>query len=156
MVTRDPAVGVSLEQLVGEEVAVLTAREGEQVTITGPYMRLKPKAAEITALAVHELATNALKYGALSVPDGRIEIGWSILEKQEILRFIWTETVPRGIGPPTRDGFGTEFIKRLVAYELDADADLQFGPNGVSCRIDVPLTMAIAPEPKRVASDETA
>ncbi len=156
IVTRDPAAGVSLEQVVGEEVAALTAREGEQVTIAGPYLRLKPKAAEITALAVHELATNALKYGALSVSDGRIEIGWSILDELEKLRFTWIETVPRGIAPPTRDGFGTEFIKRLVSYELDADAELKFGPKGVSCRIDVPLAIAIAPESKRARSDETA
>ena len=156
MVTRDPAAGVSLEQLVGEEMAAVAAHEDGQLTINGPYLRMKPKGAEIMALAVHELATNALKYGALAVPDGRIDIDWSILDNPGKLRFVWTEAVPGGIKPPRRDGFGTEFINRLMSYELDATPDLQFGPNGVICRIDIPLVNVLAAgEPLKTSADET-
>src|SRR5207244_9177512 len=73
MVTRDPEGGIDLEYLLVEELLAYNAHEGEQVRVAGPPVRFQPKAAETFALAIHELATNALKYGALSQPTGRIE-----------------------------------------------------------------------------------
>src|SRR3712207_6483246 len=78
MVTRNPTAGVDLETLVAEELNSYHAREGEHVRISGPPLRFCPKAAETFALAVHELATNAVKYGALSKGPGRVEVTWTI------------------------------------------------------------------------------
>src|SRR5262245_55034543 len=78
LVTRDPEGGVDLEYLVVEELLAYNAREGEQVRVSGPRVRFQPTAAETFALAIHELAPNALKYGALSQPTGRVDISWRI------------------------------------------------------------------------------
>src|SRR5262249_23880717 len=78
LVTRDPEGGVDLEYLVIEVLLAYSAREGEHARVSGPKVRFQPKAAETFALAIHELATNALKYGALSQPSGRLEISWRI------------------------------------------------------------------------------
>src|SRR5579864_8083319 len=74
LVTRNPESGVDLEFLVAEELMAYNARDGEQLRMSGPAVRLQPKPAETFALAIHELATNAVKYGALSQPAGRVEI----------------------------------------------------------------------------------
>src|SRR5581483_7670765 len=74
--TRDPEGGVDLEYLVVEELLGYNAREGEQLRVSGPPMRFQPKAAETFALAIHEIATNAIKYGALSQPSGRLDVSW--------------------------------------------------------------------------------
>src|SRR4029077_467640 len=93
VVTRDPESGVDLEYLIVEELLVYNVREGEQLRISGPTMRLQPKAAETFALAIHELATNAIKYGALSQPAGRIDICWradNAAEPAQLI-FAWRE-----------------------------------------------------------------
>ena len=81
-VTRDPSAGVGLATLVAEELLAHAAHEGKQATISGPSINLRPKAAETFALAVHELTTNAVKYGALSKSDGRVRIGWRIKQAE--------------------------------------------------------------------------
>ncbi|HVL72914.1 MAG TPA: sensor histidine kinase, partial [Beijerinckiaceae bacterium] len=112
-----------------------------------PKVRLRPKAAEMLGLAMHELATNAVKYGALAADGGRIAVNWTIEDgdKAPLLRLIWTETgaVLDG-GPPTRRGFGTELLERTLAYELDAATDLAFQDGGLRCTVAVPLTDRIA------------
>src|SRR3712207_1903194 len=76
ILTRNPAAGVDLAYIIAEELLSYDAHEGRQVSISGPSVRLQPAAAETFALAVHELATNAVKYGALSSPEGRIGVHW--------------------------------------------------------------------------------
>jgi two-component sensor histidine kinase len=141
-VIRNPGVGVDLELLIAEELHAAGAAEGEQVRpLAGPKVRLQPKAAETLALAVHELATNALKYGALSAGRGRVVVEWRIepaVEPRLVLE--WTET---GVGMPERPmrrGFGAEMIERTLPYDLGGEASLHFEPCGVRCRIAVPLT----------------
>jgi two-component system, chemotaxis family, CheB/CheR fusion protein len=154
VVTRDPTAGIDLEQLVADELLAHAAHEGEQVTrIEGPPIRLHPKAAETMALAVHELATNAVKYGALSAEDGHVKVTWTI-EKADgappRLVFSWNETGVKLSGEaPTRRGFGTELIERTLAYQLEAEASLRFGPDGVNCTIALPLNDVITPSDGR-------
>lgn len=148
MVTRDPDGGVDLEYLLAEELLAYNVREGEQLRISGPALRLQPKAAEIFALAIHELATNALKYGALSRAGGRIEVSWRIDEAASPpqLIFDWTE---RG-GPKVaaqRKGFGTELLERTMAFELKGSTVLTFDPAGVRCVVTVPLSSRIIHTP---------
>ncbi|WP_262297715.1 sensor histidine kinase [Microvirga sesbaniae] len=147
-VTRDPTAGLDLELLVAEGLLAFGAQEGERVAgITGPEVRLKPKAAETIALVIHELATNAVKYGALSTDQGRITVGWSIDRMEDEPRLVvrWIETGVRLSGEtPRRRGFGTELIERTLAYELNGKASLEFTPDGLHCIISLPVGEILA------------
>jgi len=111
------------------------------VTIEGPELRLTAKAAETFGLAVHELATNAVKYGAFSRQGGKLDVRWSVHgSKHQKLRFEWTETVPGGTKSPNRRGFGTELIERMLEYEMGAKSELDYKSSGLVCTIEVPLT----------------
>lgn len=141
-VTRDPAGGIDLGELVSEELIAHGAREGEQLRLEGPALRLQPKVAETLGLAVHELATNAVKYGALAGMGGRIDVRWSIVGDEGgcWLRLEWSERLfGREVGSPRRRGFGTELLERSLAYDLGARTALQFKRDGVSCVIELPL-----------------
>ncbi|MHB0768348.1 CheR family methyltransferase [Bradyrhizobium sp. 5.13L] len=142
LVTRDPEGGVDLEYLVVEELLAYDAREGEQMRVSGPKVRFQPKAAETFALAIHELATNALKYGALSRPSGRIEVSWLIDESTEPkqLVFEWRERGGPEVSPPPRNGFGTELLKRTLAFELKGHTTMAFNSGGLQCTIAIPLS----------------
>lgn len=149
LATRNPFLGIDLAFLVAEELLSCAAQEGEQVNIDGPDVRLQPKAADTFGLAVHELATNAVKFGALSNPAGRIRVAWRIEgattpERPPKLRFEWAEAGLRGLGSaPQRRGFGTELLERTLPFELGAETSLAFAPDGVRCRIALPLTERI-------------
>jgi two-component system CheB/CheR fusion protein len=149
LVTRDPEGGVNLEYLVAEELMAYNAREGEQVHISGPPIRLQPKPAETFALAIHELATNAVKYGALSQPSGRIEVIWHIAESGSPpeLVFEWRERGGPPVSPPQQKGFGTEMLERTLAFEFKANTSLQFNPSGVQCTIAIPLNRRVVHSP---------
>ena len=141
-VTRDPTSGLDLEMLIASTLLDFGAREGERVrSIVGPQVRLQPKAAETLALALHELATNAIKYGALSAERGQISVEWSLDgvdgESQLVLR--WIETGVNLSGErPRRRGFGTEMIERTLAYDIGGEASLRFERDGLHCMIALP------------------
>ena len=144
VVTRAPAAGVDLAALVANELQAYQAREGEQVTgVSGPTIRLTPKTAELFALAIHELATNAVKHGALATADGRVRAQWRVATHGEAprLAFEWVES---GVKPPAaapeRKGFGAELLERTLHYELGATTALAYGADGLRCRIELPLT----------------
>lgn len=147
VVTRNPAAGVDLEHMIAEELVSYHAHEGEQVRIGGPTVRLKSKAAETFALAVHELATNAVKYGALASAGGRIAVTWSLdaSDGDARLRLEWRES---GVGLDAaklrRKGFGMELLERTLLYELAAKTTLDFRREGLICTIELPLTERIA------------
>ncbi len=144
LVTRDPESGVDLEFLVAEELMAYNARDGEQLRMSGPAVRLQPKPAETFALAIHELATNAVKYGALSQPAGRVEIAWRIEQASPLeLVFEWRETGGPKVNTPERQGFGTEMLERTLAFEFQARSLLAYNPAGIQCTIRIPLTRRI-------------
>jgi two-component system, chemotaxis family, CheB/CheR fusion protein len=142
LVTRDPEGGVDLEYLAVEELLAYNAREGEQVRVSGPTVRFHSKAAETFALAIHELATNALKYGALSRPIGRIEISWRIEQGTEPaeLVFEWRERGGPPVALPPHKGFGTELLERTLAFEFKGQTTMAFNPKGLECTITIPLS----------------
>lgn len=149
LVTRDPEGGVDLEYLIAEELLDYNATEGAQLRVSGPVVRLQPKAAETFALAIHELATNAIKYGALSQPSGRIEVDWQIDEapKPPKLVFIWRERGGPPVRPPSRRGFGTELLERMLAFEFKGQTAIAFDSAGLQCVIKVPLSQRILHTP---------
>jgi two-component system CheB/CheR fusion protein len=149
MVTRDPEGGVDLEYLVVEELLSYHAREGEQLRVSGPAVRFQPKPAETFALAIHELATNAIKYGALSQPAGRVDVSWRLDDAADPtqLVFEWRERGGPPVAPPQRKGFGTELLERTLAFELKGETTLAFDRAGFRCTIAIPLTRRIVHTP---------
>ena len=149
MVTRDPEGGVDLEYLVVEELLGYNAREGEQLRVSGPLVRFQPKAAETFALAVHELATNAIKYGALSQPTGRVDVSWRVNDAADPteLIFDWRERGGPSIEPPQRKGFGSELLERTLAFELKGRTTLAYNGTGLHCTIAIPLNRRVVHTP---------
>lgn len=146
---RSVPEGIGMHSLVADELLVHLAREGEQVSISGPSLHLRPGAAEVFAMAVHELAVNAVEHGALTVPQGRIDIAWTVSPSetngtQPRLTFVWAEKGFEDLAPtPPHRGFGIEVLERSLRYELKADTTLAFEPHGLRCTIDLPLPSQI-------------
>ena len=142
-VTRNPDAGIDLQSLIEDELLAHAAREGETVTLGGPDTLLPPTVAESVSLAVHELATNAVKYGALSGMDGRLSITWDRDVPEtgaHRLRLVWSEWMPdAGVEEPNRQGFGMELFKRRLPYELDALTRVDFRPEGLRFTLEMPL-----------------
>jgi GAF domain-containing protein/two-component sensor histidine kinase len=143
IVTQSPHGRVDLENLIRDELLSVGAADGPTVRIAGPEVELTPKMAESLGLAIHELTTNAIKYGALKVPGATLEIGWSTsLGPGGELRLDlgWSEHgVPAIPVSPARQGFGTELIEEALPYRLGAETMLEFRGGGICCTISVPL-----------------
>ena len=114
----------------------------DQIEAVGPHVMLSPRVAQTFALLVHELATNATKYGALSRPDGQIAIRWSIegVGARARFRFQWQESGGPPVVPPTRQGFGRIVLEKAAAQEFGAPPKIRFAPEGLSYEIDAPLS----------------
>ena len=131
--------GVSLMELVRRELAPYAARNNTMVN--GPGVLLRPEAGQAMAMVLHELATNAAKYGALSTENGRVSIGWHRRlngHPRSNLVFEWQEIG----GPPVlalgKSSYGTSTIRDLIPYEFGGTADLVLAPEGVRCRLELP------------------
>ncbi|WP_338665172.1 CheR family methyltransferase [Pararoseomonas sp. SCSIO 73927] len=143
--------GISLDTLVRDELAAVLGHEGGQVEVEGPPMLLKEKAAETFGLALHEMATNAVKYGALSGPEGRLGVRWHVRHTAagDRLALEWREAgVPALDVRPSRMGFGRRLIERGLPYDLGATTSLEFLPGGVRCTVELPMG------PRVIAMDE--
>ncbi|MBD8907814.1 PAS domain-containing protein [Methylorubrum zatmanii] len=140
LLTRSAGAGVKVATIVHDEVSAQALRE-DQYDLSGPEIELPPKAAEILTLAVHELATNALKYGALSVPEGCVRVRWGTFAKRDEtwLGFDWAESSGSDPVPVTRRGFGRELIEGRLPYELSGTGRWEIGPDGVRCHLEFPL-----------------
>jgi two-component sensor histidine kinase len=108
------------------------------VSIEGPDIRLKPEAAQSLGLALHELAANAAKHGALSKSGGRVEVRWQPLSGSGGVELLWRETEGPKVSAPRRRGFGSMMIEHNLTRALDAEVRLDFAADGVTCRVAVP------------------
>ncbi|MBN9073120.1 MAG: PAS domain S-box protein [Rhizobiales bacterium] len=146
-VTRDPSSGLDLAALAADTLMTAFARESDRVTIDGPRVELTVRAAETIGLALHELTTNAVKFGALSTRSGRVEIRWRTVSAGSytpLLELEWNETGVKLKAPESvREGFGTELLMRTLPYDLQAVVDRDFTPDGVRYRIRLPATPTI-------------
>jgi PAS domain S-box-containing protein len=139
LLTRAPGKGVELEDVLRDELVAQSAAE-DKFAVEGPAVSLSPHAAEILTLAIHELATNSVKYGALGGADGRVTISWELYGEapEQRIELSWQET---GIRPSAnrRSGFGTELIEKRVPYELKGRGELVFALDGLTATIEFPL-----------------
>lgn len=111
----------------------------ERIVLAGPALPVAAESVANIALAVHELTTNALKYGALSAPGGQVEIRWSLREGR--LLWLWRESGGPPVSPPAGVGFGSKLI-RILAAELKGEASVEYRPDGLSCRIEAEVPRA--------------
>ena len=133
--------GASIRQLVISQLGHLIDLIDSRILVTGPDGLLHPDAAQNIGLALHELSTNASKYGALSNETGRVYIRWGLLPggpDGEQFFINWQEDGGPPVSPPTRKGFGHSVMQRLVARSLDGTVDLAFNPEGVVWRLEIP------------------
>ncbi len=137
--------GLCLAGLIRDELSPYHTPGSD--SLVGPQVTLKPAAAQAISMVVHELATNAAKYGALSRSHGRIFVRWNIapgVSGEPVLTLVWREQGGPRVVPPSREGFGTSTIRNLLAYELGAEVNLRFEPAGLVCMIAVPASAAVA------------
>lgn len=126
--------------VIWAEMAPYAQGSETHLEMSGPEVQLAPNDALSLGLAIHELATNAAKYGALSTLDGKVKVQWQLIT-QDLARIEWTE---QG-GPPVdnsatrKRGFGTDLIEKIVAHELRNPVDLRFEPDGVRCNLIIPV-----------------
>lgn len=144
VLTRENWDGAYLREVVQEAIAPFQADRHSRFDLRGQDVRLPPRIALAVAMALQELGTNAVKYGALSNQMGRIAIGWSITQQagEMGLELIWKETGGPPVVEPNRRGFGTRLIERSLAQELHGDVTIAFAPTGVVCTIHAPLNEA--------------
>lgn len=136
--------GSGLAQILQEELAPFM-REG-RVTVTGADVLLSPPATQDLALVIHELATNAAKYGGLSTPSGRLDVAWSITQDAEgdVLDIDWTETGGPIVVAPERPGFGSALLEASVVDHLKGEVEQNWRPSGLSVNIRFPAENALA------------
>jgi len=140
LLMREANAGGSLQSILESEISAQADSAG-QYELNGPEIMLPPKMVEVLTLAFHELATNALKYGALSVSSGRLAVTWHLLDRRgrTWLALDWSETGAPPRAPPERRGFGSELIEKRIPYELKGSGRLSFEPDGVRCHMELPL-----------------
>jgi PAS domain S-box-containing protein len=131
--------GVDLCTLVTEELSPYCQQDEERALISGPVLLLEPDTAQAVAVTLHELTTNAAKYGALSVPEGRVQIEWSrAADGRVVLR--WAETGGPPVKPPTRHGFGMRVVDNMIRTHLKGEIKVDWRAGGLTCE----MTLAVA------------
>jgi two-component sensor histidine kinase len=145
--------GADLAQLLAAELAPFRGGggPGPVVRIGGPRVSLARNAVQPFAIAVHELATNAVKYGALSVADGRLEIGWSI-EPTGFLRLTWSEA-GRPAVPPERSGFGSRVLDATLRGQIGGTLEREWDREGLRCVLTLPRSAVLATSTFRSQAD---
>ena len=154
LLSRENWVSVALRDVVEEEMRPFTGADLACVVLDGSAVLLTPSAALALGMALHELATNAVKYGALSLPEGRVNVSWKLSQGEgasadapmKWLVLDWHETDGPAVAPPTRQGFGTLLIQRGLAHELGGGATLDFRPAGLHARLCALLERVIVPQ----------
>jgi two-component sensor histidine kinase len=134
LLTERNWAGADLRDVIAQTIAPFAA---SQFQISGAALEISPKHALAFSLALHELATNAAKYGALSRAEGRVELAWEA--SATMLTLHWREHGGPPVAPPQRRGFGSRLLKEGLARELDGRAELDFRPDGVRCEISAAL-----------------
>jgi len=139
VLTSEQWSGVSLRRLIDIHLATFL-QAPQQLDVRGKDFLLKPEAVQNLGLALHELATNSVKYGALSVPGGRIEIGWTDRpgENGTMLSLTWTESGGPAVSPPTHAGFGTTVIRTHAAAAFSGTVEVDFPPEGLRWVLTAP------------------
>lgn len=142
LLTQSHWEGVSLAAMISDELDFY-GRGGAEIVVDGPTVVLSPKASLALSLAVHELATNAAKYGSLSRPGGRVLVRWVIAADHQ-LQIVWREAGGPLVRTPSQRGFGTRLIEKALAMETKGRSTISFAPEGIVCEITLPAAAVIS------------
>jgi PAS domain S-box-containing protein len=151
--------GVSLAEIARRELAPYAA---DNVQISGPSVTLRAEAAQVMAMVLHELTTNAAKYGAFSDRNGRVSLRWRWLRNGSSGRLAieWQEIGGPQVLPPSQRGYGAAVIGEIIPFELNGKSDLTFARDGVRCRMEIPAewigTKAVGHEPNAKGRHSTS
>lgn len=147
---------IDFSTLVRAQLAHFEDIVGERIILSGPPIKLAARAVQSIGMAVHELATNAVKHGALSNQDGHVDIAWHLDGKGAHGQFVmsWQESGGPSVRTPKRRGFGSKVIKNMIELSLDGDVLLEFSPAGFSWQLACPATRIRDHEPLAGASGE--
>ena len=129
--------GAELHSLVTQELSPYCGQTGGRVRIDGPPVMLEPNTAQTIAISLHELATNAAKYGSLSAVEGHVEIAWSSAADGR-LSLRWIELGGPTVTPPTHRGFGTRVMENIIG-QLKGEVRFDWRDQGLTCEIALPL-----------------
>jgi PAS domain S-box-containing protein len=144
LLVRNNWQGVDVEGLARAQLAHFAdLMIGLRITIDGPMLRLNAAAAQAIGLALHELATNAAKYGALLTDTGRVDIGWGT--EDDTFTMNWIERHGPPVSPPQRRGFGTVVMKEMAERSVDGKVELDYAPSGVTWSLTCPAANALEP-----------
>jgi two-component sensor histidine kinase len=143
LLVRSDWNGVEIEDLVHAQLAHFAGLTGSRIAVHGPKLRLTAASAQAVGLALHELATNAGKYGALSTDTGRVDISWGI--DGDTFTMSWTERDGPAVAPPERRGFGTIVMEAMTERSVGGAVDLDYAPSGVTWRLTCPAANTLEP-----------
>jgi len=141
---------MSFSELLREELSVIVG--STRFSLVGPPVKLDPREALALGMIFHELATNALKYGALSADEGRIDVTWQFSDDENIIDIRWQESGGPKVASPHRRGFGTLLVERQLSYELNGHSNITYAPEGLQVTMRVPRLHSV--RKKRIATDE--
>jgi PAS domain S-box-containing protein len=141
LLTRQAWTGVNLRDIICQELEPYDDGSATRVLLVGPNLMLEPRVGLALSLVLHELATNAVKYGALSTEQGLVTVRWSASDAgtPDVLRINWVESGGPVVMPPAQRSFGTRLIERSMTKDLQGMATLDFDPAGLRCVLELPL-----------------
>lgn len=141
LLTREDWQSATIAESVASAIETFDAPGARRFRVGGPYVVLGPRAAMAMVLALHELSTNAVKYGALSVPDGYVVIDWHITKhgSEDMIEFRWQEVGGPPVEKPRRMGFGTRLIEKVLTAELGGTGAIDYRPSGVVFTVVAPM-----------------
>jgi two-component sensor histidine kinase len=146
LLSSDDWAGASLVQLIRSQLQHYGDLFGERIFLEGPDLFLRPEAAQNIGIALHELSTNAAKFGSLSVPEGKVTISWSFVlneQGERRLHLIWAERGGPSVIVPDHKGFGHMVMHRITGPALGGQSHMQFESGGVTWHLDVPVADVI-------------
>ena len=139
VLTSESWAGATVEDIVRTTIAPSLADGSAQFALEGDTLYIDPRRAVALSMALHELWTNAIKHGALSVPEGRVQIRWRSVPAQASFTLEWNERGGPPVQPPSRRGFGSRLLERGLKHDLGGNVDLEFARAGVRFRLTAPL-----------------
>jgi two-component sensor histidine kinase len=141
LLTEDYWQTASLREMLEQELRPFLLQRGRRVVLTGEPLHLSADLAVPVGMALHELTSNAVRHGALSVPKGRVEVTWGlkVVEGRRRLHLAWTEHDGPAVGEPQRTGFGSTLLNRVLALQAGATVEIAYHPDGLRFDMEAPL-----------------
>lgn len=148
LLVREDWQGASMRELVRSQLGHYGDRVDSQIELSGETLQIPPDAAQHIGMALHELATNAAKYGALSTPDGKVRISWRVAPAADatpMCHLAWEESGGPPVEPPSRRGFGRVVIERTVARALNGEVRVDYAASGLRWTLEFPMSLITGP-----------